>query len=59
MKITQDGTTDEDIKERNIQARRAISLPNSILWDQSVSKQNKRLIYNTIIRSIVTYSSEV
>ena len=32
---------------------------NRILWDQTISKANKKLIYNTILRSIVTYSSEV
>lgn len=32
---------------------------NGILWDKNISKNNKKLIYNTIIKSIVTYSSEV
>jgi hypothetical protein len=29
------------------------------LWDQGISKDNKKRIYNTIIKSIVTYSSEI
>ena len=32
---------------------------NSILWDQNFSKENKKRIYNSIIKSIVTYGSEV
>jgi len=59
MKITNDGTLDQTIKERNIQGRQAISMMNGILWDQQISKQNKHRIYNSIIKTIVTYSSEV
>jgi hypothetical protein len=29
------------------------------LWDQSISKDNKKRIYNTTIKSIVTYKSEI
>lgn len=32
---------------------------NGILWDQNISKENKRRIYNTILKSIMTYGSEV
>lgn len=59
MKITNDDTLDKAIKERNIQGRRAIAAINGILWDQYVSKANKQRIFNTIIKSIVTYSSEI
>ena len=59
VNITQDGRLDAAIKNRNIQGRRAISMMNGILWDQTISKANKKLIYNTILRSIVTHSCEV
>ena len=59
MNITQDGTLDEAIRERNIQGRKAISLLNSVLWDKNISKSNKHLIYNSIVKSIITYGSEV
>lgn len=59
MKLTHDGTLDTAIKDRNIQGRRAISMMNGILWDQSISKTNKQRIYNTILKSILTYGSEV
>ncbi|XP_045464709.1 uncharacterized protein LOC123673965 [Harmonia axyridis] len=32
---------------------------NGVLWDKNISKENKKRIYNTIVKSIVTYSSEV
>lgn len=59
VKITQDGKLDAAIKERNIQGRKGISLLNSVLWDKNISKENKKRIYNTIIKSITTYGCEV
>ncbi|XP_043498441.1 uncharacterized protein LOC122525861 [Polistes fuscatus] len=59
LKITQDGTLDKNIQERCTQGRKAIALLNTILWDQSISKENKHNIYNSIVKSIITYSSEV
>jgi len=59
MYITNDGTTDEAIRDRNIQVRRAINLLNSVLWDKSIMKANKHRIYNSTIKSVVTYGSEV
>ncbi|XP_044749542.1 uncharacterized protein LOC123310188 [Coccinella septempunctata] len=38
MKLTHDGTLDAAIKDRNVQGRKAISMMNGILWDQSISK---------------------
>lgn len=32
---------------------------NGVLWDQSLSKINKKIIYNTIINKFNTYGSEV
>ena len=59
VRISQDGKLDQAIIDRNLQGRRAIAMLSSILWDQSISKEKKRLIYNTIIKSILTYGSEV
>lgn len=59
LHITQDGTLDEAIRRRNIQGRKSIGLLNSILWDRSISKTNKHRIYNSIVKSITTYGSEV
>ena len=32
---------------------------NEILWNQRISKENKRKIYNVDVKSILTYDSEV
>lgn len=59
VRVSQDGKMDQAIKDRNLQGRKAIAMLNRILWDQSISKEKKRMIYNTIIKSILTYGSEV
>ena len=42
LRITNDGTLDEAIKKRNTQRRQAICMLNSILWNQNISKENKK-----------------
>ncbi|XP_030766933.1 uncharacterized protein LOC115890751 [Sitophilus oryzae] len=42
-----------------MQGRRAISMLNGVLWDEGISKANKKNIYNTVVKSIITYGSEV
>ncbi|XP_056648205.1 uncharacterized protein LOC130452786 [Diorhabda sublineata] len=59
MIITNDGRLDEAIAQRNNQGRQAIRQLNSVLWDKQISKENKHRIYNSIIKSITTYSSQV
>ncbi|XP_030749700.1 uncharacterized protein LOC115877593 [Sitophilus oryzae] len=59
LKITNDGKLDEGIKDRIMQGRRATSMLNGVLWDQGISKTNKKNIYNTVVKSIITYGSEV
>ncbi|XP_030762003.1 uncharacterized protein LOC115886839 [Sitophilus oryzae] len=59
MHITNDGSLDEEIKCRNNQRRQAIRQLNSILWDQAVSTENKHKIYNSIVKTIISYVSEV
>ena len=57
--MNQDGRTDQAIRERNTLARKAIAMLNGILWDQRISKDNKRRIYNAVVKSILTYGCEV
>lgn len=59
MRLTNNGDLTEAIKDRNTQGRKAIALLNSVLWDKNISKENKTRIYNTIVKAITTYSSEV
>ncbi|XP_030751599.1 uncharacterized protein LOC115879091 [Sitophilus oryzae] len=42
-----------------MQGRKAVSILNGILWDKNITIENKKIIYNSIVKSIITYSSEV
>ncbi|XP_072392475.1 uncharacterized protein [Diabrotica undecimpunctata] len=59
IRIFNDGNLVEEIKHRDHQRRRVILQLNSILWDKTISIENKRRIYNSIVKSIVTYGSEI
>ncbi|XP_030746803.1 uncharacterized protein LOC115875475 [Sitophilus oryzae] len=59
MHITNDGSLDEEIKCINNQGKQAIRQLNSILWNKAISKENKHKIYNGIVKSIISYCSEV
>lgn len=47
------------IPRAGIQGRKAIWMLNSVLWDQNISTINKHKFYNSIVKSIKTYSNEV
>lgn len=59
MKISCEDTLVKIISERNIYRRRAFKTLNSILRDKSISKENKKRIYNSIVKSIITYCSKM
>ncbi|CAH0395288.1 unnamed protein product [Bemisia tabaci] len=59
VRLTQDGRTDQAIKERNTLARKATAMLNGILWDPRISKENKRRIYDVVVKSTLTYGCEV
>lgn len=51
---------DKAIRYRNTDARKLYkTVLNGILWDGKVSRKNKTLICNIIIKSIATYSLKV
>ena len=59
VRLIQDGKTDQAIKDKNTLARKAIAMLNGIQWDQRISKDKKRRIYNVVVKSIITYGCEV
>lgn len=59
-KISNIKILDEAIRDRSTQGRKAIiAMWNGVLSDSKITKRNKYLIYNTAIKTIVTYSSEI
>lgn len=59
VKITNDGKQDKEIRSRINAGKTTISLLNGILWDKHITTDNKIRIFKTIVRSIITYGSEV
>ncbi|GJQ84937.1 hypothetical protein Trydic_g540 [Trypoxylus dichotomus] len=57
--ISQDYTVDKANYEHNVEGRKAIVIVNGTLWDRNISKENKHQMYNTIVKSIITYGCEV
>ncbi|XP_030763000.1 uncharacterized protein LOC115887680 [Sitophilus oryzae] len=42
-----------------MQGRKAVSMLNGILWDKNITIKKQKRIYNSFVKSIITYSSEV
>ena len=57
--ITNKGTLYTTIKERNLLGKKTITVPDGILWDRNINSSNKKLTYNIIMKSIITYSCEI
>lgn len=57
--IAKDTTTDKEIQNRLAQTRTAIRQLHRILWNKDIGKKTKKMIYASIIQSIMTYSEEL
>lgn len=49
---SQEGTDEQEIKNRIGQGKSAIRQFHGIIWDQGLSRSTKNRIYNTIVESI-------
>lgn len=57
--ITKTATTEDEIKSRLGQARTCIKQLHPIIWNTHITKNTKHKIYNTMVRSIMTYGAEI
>jgi hypothetical protein len=57
--ISGEGSNEKELSCRVGQAKLAINKLNSILWANNIKKQTKKRIYETIVKSILLYGSEV
>jgi len=58
VRITKDGNQEPESKCRINRGRAAIKKLNSILWDRDVTPKTKSRIYQSIVRSTITYAAE-
>lgn len=56
--ITRNADTEEEIKCRLGQTRACIRKLHPIIWNKNINKKTKHKIFNTIVRSIMTYGAE-
>ena len=54
-KIDKEVRQEIDIKNRINKSRAVTAMLNSILWNRQITRKNKLLIYNSIVKSTVTY----
>lgn len=52
------GKDDNEIRKRDVQARKTIGCLNGIFWSQEIGKQRKYTIYDTLIKSSLLYGAE-
>lgn len=56
--IVRGGNSRREIYCGMVQARQAIQKLNSLLWSRSVGRTTKKIIYETIVQSILLYGAE-
>lgn len=56
--ITEEGNCQKEIRNRIIQTKQVTQKLNSLLWSNELRIQTKKRIYNTMVKSILTYGSE-
>ena len=57
--ISDDGKDDKDIMKKTGKGKNMIRALHPILWNKNLTKKTKRNIYQTMIRPVLTYGSEV
>jgi hypothetical protein len=55
----ENGSTDLEIEKRIGETRRVLSMLNSVLWNRNILHSTNLLIYNSIVKSILTYGSKI
>jgi hypothetical protein len=52
------GVTTLEIEERISEGRRVIGMLNSVLWSKTILHKTKKLMYQTLVQSILLYGAE-
>jgi len=57
-KCTKDGRHTKNIRHRVTQARKIINALNGIWWSKDITKNRKKMIYNSMVKSVLIYGAE-
>ena len=58
VKTDKEDRRENDIKNRINKGRAVTSTLNNVLWNRQVTRKNKLQIYNSVVKSTVTYGAE-
>jgi len=56
--FTKDGTDTKNIRHRVTQARKIIGALNGMWWSKDITKNRKKIIYNSVVKSVLIYGAE-
>ena len=56
--FTKDGRDTKNIRHRVTQARKIIDSLNGVWWSKNITRNRKKMIYNNMVKSILTYGAE-
>lgn len=53
------GNSEDDVKLRNSKGKNTTQAINLMLWNKTIIKERKKIIYESIVKAITTNSAEV
>jgi hypothetical protein len=56
--FTKDGRDNKNIRHRVTQARKIIAALNGVWWAKYITRNRKKLIYNSMVKSVLIYGAE-
>ena len=57
--FTKDGIDTKNIRHRVKQARKIIGVLNGVWWSNNITRNRKKMIYNSVVKSILIYGTEI
>ena len=57
--FTKDGRDTKNIRHRVTQVRKIIGALNGIWWSKNIIRNRKKMIYNSMVKSVLTYGAEI
>jgi hypothetical protein len=57
--FTKDGRDTKNIRHRVTQARQRIGALNGIWWSKNKTRNRKKMIYNSMVKSVLIYGAEI
>ena len=58
VNIDKEDRQEDNIKNRINKGRAVTAMLNNVVWNRQVTRKNKLLIYNSIVKSTVTYGTK-